>query len=164
MSQPYTNLPTLAQIRSLAAFKPLKPKQRRFIIAYSGCGKVSVAASLAKVSWIQHYRWAETDLGYKQAFEQAREIFADAAEGEIFNRAFFGEDRNVWNKGQLLETVKQKSDILAMFALKGLRPQYRDNFAINNFAGPVQLNIKHSTQLADPLEQTALPAEETKVE
>jgi hypothetical protein len=36
-------------------------------------------------------------------------------------------------------TVKMFSDNLAMFALKKLDPEYRDNFSINNF-GPIAIN------------------------
>jgi len=46
----------------------------------------------------------------------------------------------------------KKSDVLRIFMLKGLKPQYRDNFSINQFAGPVQLNVKLDTNAVDPLQ------------
>lgn len=146
------NLPTLEEIRAIPAFKPLKPKQKKFIIAYAGTGRITTAAAITKVPWISHYNWINRDERYKEAWDKAREIFGDYAEGEVFNRAFFGEEHRVFKRGELIDTYMQKSDILAMFALKGLKPQYRDNFSINQFAGPVQLNVKLDSQAVDPLQ------------
>lgn len=149
----------IVELKALEEFKPLKGKQKRFLLAYAGSGRISAAAAISKIPWITHYRWLQRLPEYKQAWEKSREIFSDYAEGEVFNRAFFGEDHKIFKKGELIEVYKQKSDILAMFALKGLKPQYRDNFAINNYSGPVQLNVQYATAPAE----TVLPTEDTKV-
>lgn len=135
----------IAKLREIPEFLPLKPKQRRFLFAYVGTGQVSGAAKVCCILWTTHYDWLHKDANYAKAYDKAREMFADFAEGEVFQRAFFGEEKTktrvMVNGDVITEKHKQKSDILAMFALKGLRPQYRDNWQINNFAGPSQLNL-----------------------
>jgi hypothetical protein len=131
----------LHQIRSLPEFKPLKSKQKRFLLAYSQCGGIRESAAAAKMHWISHYNWLTRDERYKQAFDRAREMYVDLMEYEAFRRATVGDQEPVYEKGELIGYRTKKSDVLLMFSIKGNRPQYRDNFQVNQFAGPVQLNI-----------------------
>jgi hypothetical protein len=137
----------IAKLRAIPEFQPLKSKQRRFIFAYVGTGAITKAAKACCILWTSHYDWLHKDANYAKAFDKAREMFADFAEGEVFDRAFFGVEhtKTRYLKNEtVVEKHTQKSDILAMFALKGLRPQYRDNWQINNFAGPSHLNIGYT--------------------
>lgn len=135
--------------RSIEEFSTIKTKQRRFIIAWCGTGRISAAADISGVPWFTHYNWLKADPNYKIAFDKATELFADFAEGDVFHRAFIGEEHTkvrMRAKGEVvIETFKQKSDVLAMFALKGMRPKYRDNWQINTFVGPQSLNIGYSS-------------------
>ena len=144
----------VAYSRKVPEFEPLKPRQRRFLIAYCKTGRIQAAAEQVDVAWISHYRWIKVDEKYKQAFEMARQIYGDWAEGDVFDRAFVGKEvvkTRVGKDGSIeKEEYKQKSDVLAMFALKGLKPQYRDNFVINQVIGPTQLNVQLSERSALP--------------
>lgn len=129
------------QSRSIPEFKSLNRRQRRFLMAYAGAGQILKAATLASIPWGQHYRWVYSDELYKQAWEKTRDIWGDHLESEIFRRAYEGEDKPIIREGNIIGVYKQKSDVLAMFALKGLKPQYRDNFQINQFIGPTQFTV-----------------------
>jgi recombinational DNA repair ATPase RecF len=66
----------------------------------------------------------------------------DRAEDEVYRRAFEGFDHPVSYEGEITTTYKAYSDNLAMFFLKGLRPdRYRDNQAGITLQGPTQINI-----------------------
>jgi len=103
--------------------------------------------------------WLSTDPTYVQAFGKARDVVADRLEGEVLDSAFRGDQRVVTFEGEVTAKYRQKSDIMRIFALKGLKPEYRDNFSLNQFTGPVQVNVKFSSNTFNPLEQTSLPTE-----
>jgi hypothetical protein len=74
---------------------------------------------------------------------------ASKFEDEVYRRAFNGIDKPLVYQGQISKdkngetvTVKEYSDLLAIFALKGLFPdKYRDNQAGVVLQGPTQINI-----------------------
>jgi hypothetical protein len=116
-------------------------KKRRFLAAFACCGSVTHAAKRARVSWTSHYNWLrETDnAAYTEAFNRARDIAGDLAEGEIYRRAFLGFDHPVIYEGEITDSYKAYSDNLAMFWLKGLKPErYRENV---NLSGAVGLPV-----------------------
>ena len=90
-------LTTVGQIKAIPEFKAIEPRQRRFIIAYSKTFNVQGAAELSKIPWMNHYAWLKRSPDYRKAFEFAREIAGDFAEGDIYQRAFIGEQRRVTN-------------------------------------------------------------------
>ena len=117
------------------------PKKRAFLAAFATCGHVVAASKKARVSWTSHYNWLKDEDGaaYTEAFNRAREIAGDIAEGEIYRRAFLGFDHPVIYEGQITTTYKTYSDSLAMFFLKGLKPErYRENL---NLSGSVGLPV-----------------------
>lgn len=136
----------LREIKSLPEFATLKSKQRRFLLGYSATGGITRAAKLSKVSHIAHYNWLAADEKYKQAFNKARQIVGDALEEDIIDEALNGVEHKIIKRGECIETFTQKNTILRMFALKGFKPEYRDNFQVNQFAGPVQVNVKLDAQ------------------
>ena len=117
------------------------PKKRAFLAAFATCGHVVDASKKARVSWTSHYNWLKDNesTAYIEAFNHAREIAGDIAEGEIYRRAFLGFDHPVIYEGQITTTYKTYSDSLAMFFLKGLKPErYRENL---NLSGSVGLPV-----------------------
>jgi hypothetical protein len=141
-------------------FKGIRnPKKRAFLAAFSRSGQIVKAAKRAKIHWSSHYVWLSTDPTYVQAFGKARDVVADRLEGEVLDSAFRGDQRVVTFEGEVTAKYRQKSDIMRIFALKGLKPEYRDNFSLNQFTGPVQVNVKFSSNTFNPLEQTSLPTE-----
>lgn len=158
------NLPTLAQIKRIPEFKPLRPKQIRFISALIGTDlRVEAAAKKCGVEWRSHYRWMHTE-EYKIAVQYAKEILADTLESRMLDDAIVGRLTPIVYKGEVTGNIREVNASERITLLKGLKPQYRENFSINNFAGPVQLNVKHHSNVVNPLDQTALPTSDTEVE
>lgn len=90
---------------------------------------------------------------YGRAFEAAKQIAADHFEDEIYRRGFEGYDRPVMYQSEITTHYTDYSDTLAIFALKGLRPEkYCDNAPLYASTGPVQVNIKLDQSTVDPLE------------
>jgi hypothetical protein len=118
------------------------PQKRGFLRAFCHVGRVTKAAELAGIHSDSHYYWLKNDESYAQAFELARQMSGDRAEDEVYRRAFEGFDHPVIYEGEITTTYKAYSDNLAMFFLKGLRPdRYRDNQAGITLQGPTQINI-----------------------
>lgn len=121
------------------------PKKAAFLAAFAETGNLSVSAAAAKVHRSMHYAWLAKDPDYREAFEQARETAADRLEQEARRRAIEGTERPVYQGGKLVGTVREYSDTLLIFLLKGVRPDvYRDNVSVRH-AGPSggPIEVKH---------------------
>jgi hypothetical protein len=117
------------------------PKKRRFLAAFAQCGSVTDAAKQAEIHFTSHYKWLkETDnVAYTEAFNQAREIAGDIAEGELYRRGVLGYDHPVIYEGQITTFYKTYSDTGLIFFLKGTKPdRYRENL---NLSGNVGLPV-----------------------
>src|SRR5947209_835175 len=79
------------------------PKKRRFLAAFAQCGSVTDAAKQAEIHFTSHYHWLKEDenVAYTEAFNRARDIAGDFAEGEIYRRAFLGFDHPVIYEGEI---------------------------------------------------------------
>jgi len=75
-----------------------------------------------------HYRWLEADLEYASAVESVKEGAVDRLEQEAYRRAVEGvREPTGWYKGMPGGYIQKYSDTLAIFLLKGLRPdKYAD--------------------------------------
>jgi hypothetical protein len=72
-----------------------------------------------------HYHWLK-DPEYKAQFEAAQVQAADMLEDEAIRRAFHGVEKPITVAGKR-EIIRESSDTLLIFLLKGARPQkYRD--------------------------------------
>ena len=86
--------------------------QEAFLKALAKVGNVSAAAKMAGVTRQSAYAWRKDD-AFKVRWEDAIDEAIDGLEYELLKRAASG---------------KKPSDVLLMFALKGLKPEkYRDN-------------------------------------
>ena len=118
------------------------PLKRKFLRAFATIGMVGKAAEAAGIDRDYHYYWLKSDESYRIAFEQARQMADDKAEDEVVRRGIEGFDHPIIYEGKITGSYKAYSDNLAMFYLKGLRPErYRDNQAAISFQGPTQINI-----------------------
>lgn len=107
----------------------LKAKQRGFLVAYAALGRVDLAAEAAKIERASHYRWLREHADYRAAFEQSREQVAQRLEDEAFRRAHDGVERPVTVAGER-ELIREYSDTLLIFLLKGAKPErYRERFS-----------------------------------
>jgi len=116
----------------------LSPKQRVFLDIFAQAGSVSLAAKKAEIGRRTHYDWLEQP-AYKAAFEDATEDAAEALEREARRRAMLGTVRPVYYKGKPCGELREYSDVLLIFLLKGLKPEkYRENVNVN---GSLDVNL-----------------------
>ncbi len=102
-------------------------KQAEFLAAYAAVGNISTAAKLTGIQRSNHYNWLRESQDYHDKFEDASEQAIDSLESEARRRAVDGVDRPVFHKGEQVGAVREYSDTLLIFLLKGLRPEkYRE--------------------------------------
>jgi hypothetical protein len=153
------DLPEVTAPSKLAFKRVRAPQKRAFLWAYAQTGRICDAARAIEMSTDIHYHWLKDEV-YAEEFKKAQLIAGNKFEDEIFRRAFNGIDKPLVYQGQISKdengkpvTVKEYSDLLAIFALKGIFPdKYRDNQPGVNFQGPTQINvtIKNESSLPSP--------------
>lgn len=105
------------------------PRQRAFLAAYAVTGSVMRAAAHARIHRTLEWKWRENSPAFARAFAVAREISVEVLEVEAYRRAHDGVDRPVYQGGRRVGTVREYSDTLLIFLLKGLAPEkYRERF------------------------------------
>jgi hypothetical protein len=123
------------------------PKKRAFLAAYAGLGAVTKAAKVAGICRKTHNNWknAEGEEGdaYRHAFEEAHEHACEALEIEARRRAVHGTDKPVYQGGRKVGTVREYSDTLLIFLMKGAMPQkYKERQAVEHTGrdgGPIRI-------------------------
>lgn len=118
-------------------------KKKKYLENYLATANRTFAAEAAGVSYWTHYAWLKNDPEYKKAFEAAKEIIVDRAEDEAWRRGMKGIDKPIYYKGQRVDVIKEYSDILLMFMMKGERPdKYNEKVVqqhIGDQGGPIRL-------------------------
>lgn len=105
------------------------PKKRAFIAVYPAVGTISAAADAAGINRHTHYVWLKDDPEYAAAFADAEEKAADRLENEAIRRAVEGTVKPVFHQGAECGGIREYSDTLLIFLLKGLRPEkYRERY------------------------------------
>ncbi len=107
--------------------------KQRFLDAYAQLGTVTSASEHVGISRRDHYHWMERDPDYPARFQTACEKAVDKLEREVVRRGAEGWDEPVYQGGKLVGTVRKHSDLLLIFALKGLRPdKYREKHSVEH--------------------------------
>lgn len=119
-----------------------KRKQRLFLSYFAKCHNRDEAAKLVPMDIRQHYYWMKVDKDYPAHFENAELIAADIAEDAVFGRGIMGYQKDLSYKGVKTDTYTDYSDALAMFWLRGARPEkYRDSLVGLTSNAPVAIQI-----------------------
>lgn len=119
-------------------------KEKNFLLALSLCGNVSQACRESNVPRATAYEWKEEDAEFAAAWDRARIIGAEALEDEARRRAHDGVDRPIYQGGKMVGTVRDYSDTLLIFLLKGAMPErYRENSRIEHL-GSMGVSLIHS--------------------
>jgi hypothetical protein len=120
------------------------PQKRAFLIAYADIGTATHAAQAAGVDRRTVYNWTESDPAFVDAWDAAKEAFADLLEREARRRAVDGVEEYVLHHGKVLrdpetgEYLKRRtySDRLMELMLRAKRPaEYRDRTS-TELSGP----------------------------
>jgi len=94
---------------------------------------VSTAADAIKVSRQAVYQLRENDPDFGAAWDDAVEVGTDRLEDEVMRRAKDGTLKPVFYKGKRCGSVREFSDTLAMFNLKGRRPEkFKDRAVVEH--------------------------------
>jgi len=137
-----------------------KPAQRRYLRAYALTCNQSVACKVAGADVASPWKWRADPL-FAAAEQEAHELGVRMMEDEVERRAIVGQLHPVYQGRKLVGLRRERSDLLAMFRLKGERPdKYRDSQpAISVTVGVATLPAEALTmELADLLRPPALPA------
>lgn len=122
----------------------LTPETReRFLLILSETGNVTAAAANCGVARQSLYAARDADPAFAAAWAAAYELGTDAMEDEAIRRATQGYDKPVFYQGVECGKVREYSDVLLIFQLKGRRPdKYRERTSTELSApggGPVAL-------------------------
>lgn len=105
---------------------PKKGTKGDFLAAYVETCSISRAAVIANIARRTHYDWLAADEKYKADFQEIQEQAAQTLEDEAIRRAYAGIEKPVTIAGKR-EVIREYSDTLLIFLLKGLRPEkYRE--------------------------------------
>jgi hypothetical protein len=163
--QAVANLPTeLAISPKLFRFKGLTKKQKLWLATWAQCGIFREAARRTGINTSFHWQWKKSSPAYVEALALVEEVQNIVIRDKIYDAGFNGLDTAIVNKGKFRGYYKQPNEKLMMFEAQRRMAEYRANFSVNQFNGPVQLNVKLDSKAVDPLSQTQLVEEENKVD
>jgi hypothetical protein len=95
------------------------------------------------------YTWRAEDENFAERWDQAKRIGAEALEDEAMRRAFDGTQKPVFHMGAECGTIREYSDTLAIFLLKGAMPEkYRENSRVE-LAGGTKSELRIISEFDD---------------
>lgn len=94
-------------------------------------GNVTAACKSIRISRAAAYSWRNDDQDFAAAWDVAMDWSTQALEDEAVTRALTGRNRPVFYQGRVVGHIRERSDLLLMFMLKGRKPNtYRDRIDI----------------------------------
>lgn len=103
---------------------------------------IARAAKKAGVHYTLPYKRRRSDPEFAAAWKEAAAIGTELLEEEAARRAFHGTDKPVYQRGVKVGVIREYSDTLLMFLLKGRKPEvYRDGYSEDGIARPTTVNI-----------------------
>ena len=108
-------------------------------LATSG-GNVSRACEAIEITRMTAYRWRQEDQDFAASWDEAKAIGLDALEDEVLRRAYEGVAEPVFYQGDECGTIRKYSDTLAIFLLKGGKPEKYADRSKTELSGSLALN------------------------
>lgn len=104
--------------------------KKRFLISFAKTGNISESCKAVGLgSRTTVYNWQEHDNEFAGAFREAEITATEALETEARSRAVNGTRKPVYQGGELVGHITEKSDTLLIFLLKARAPhKYRDKY------------------------------------
>ena len=117
-------------------------KRAAFLKTLAGGGSITKGCELIGISRQAMYARRSADEDFAREWDDAVEAGTDCLEDEAFRRAFEGTEKPVgFYKGQASAHVKEYSDTLMIFLLKGRRPdKYRESVQ-HEHSGGVSITV-----------------------
>ena len=118
-------------------------KKIEFLEHFKDTGNVTVSARAIGTARQNVYVWINEDPDFAKSFENAKEEALDLLEKEIQRRGFEGDEKQYFDKeGNVSSIQRQYSDTLAIFFMKGNRPdKYKDRVEQEN-KGAVEIILR----------------------
>ena len=146
-----------------------------FLATLAETGNVKQSAKAARIDRVTVYRKRDRDPAFAAKWDEAARIGVELLEDEAQRRAYSGADKPVYHLGKRIDVVKDYSDTLLIFLLKGAKPtKYRENQAWQQLgadgkpvdpAGPVNIVLMtYASQAPATIEGTAEVAKITDAE
>ena len=131
-----------------------------FLQHYVSTGNIAGACRLTGIGRRTVYHWLEDDQHFKPLFDDAQVDAADSLEQEARRRALVGTEKPVFQGGRQVGKIREYSDTLLIFLLKGAKPdKYRERFEhTGKDGGPIRsehLMKSAKTSLMEKLAQLA---------
>lgn len=112
---------------------PQKDWHSAFLGALSDGASITRAAEVAGVGRRTAFDHRQRDEAFALAWHDAAEAGADRLEDEARRRAAEGTVKPVYQGGKLVGEIREYSDTLLIFLLKGKRPEvFRDNVKVEH--------------------------------
>ena len=105
--------------------------QRTFLFAFLETLNVGAALLVAGVDRHHFLRWTRHDPTFGPIWDEAWAMAGDLLESEAFRRAYYGVLKPVYHQGQRVGSVREYSDALTTFLMKGAKPErYQDRVKV----------------------------------
>jgi hypothetical protein len=143
----------------LERFADITNRHQRAFLAGFAVGKgIRAAQRLSGVNCMSHYEWLDKDRLYRERFELVERLLADEAEEEAYRRAFSGYETSTKWRGKTRSEHKSYSDALAIFLLKGMKPErYARRAGDFDFRGPTGIDITIRKEGEEPKDVLGQP-------
>jgi hypothetical protein len=126
--------------------------REKFLEALRTGASHAVAAEAAGLSRALVYNWRNDDPVFEKDWSEAEETGTDRLEQAILERAVKGTQKEVYQGGQLVGTVTEHHDTLAIFMMKARRPEKYKDRVHTELTGKDGGPIQHEVSALDELE------------
>ena len=133
-------------------------KKQEMLEALAELGNVSAAARLIGIARDTHYGWVETDPDYAARIPGVLQAACENLEAEARRRAVEGVEKPVYQGKELVGTVRESSDTLLIFLLKGANPEKYKDRSHQEHSGRVQVSARPFKDVSDDDLETMLQA------
>ena len=117
--------------------------KERFLEKYPKYCQIDKTAKATGIDRSTFYKWLEEDSEFAKGFEDAKKRAVETLEAEAYRRAVKGVNKPIYYKGQRCGYVREYSDSLLIFLLKGNAPEkYRERHELVGANGKPLLDIK----------------------
>lgn len=111
---------------------PNKRKKALFVEKLAEYVSVVKTSKAVRISRPTLYKWRDDDPDFKLAWDEAAKVGIEKLQDEAIRRAMEGVDKPVYQGGFKVGQIREYSDTLLIFLLKGMKPKmYRDKLQVD---------------------------------
>jgi len=118
------------------------PRKQKFLIVYAETGSIRKACKIVGMPRRLYHYWFERDAAFAEAARYAHQEAIERAVDEVRRRGIKGIKKPVFYKGERVASVREYSDPLLMFYLRGMAPQFKDASPVQQHIGGERVDVK----------------------